>query len=90
MACRELVLLYVRNSKTQVGFCISKKVGNAVTRNRIKRRLKEAFTPQIPLIKTGLYVFVAREAAAKADYHRLEKSMQYLLRKQSLYRETLV
>lgn len=33
----------VASSKTRVGFAISKKVGNAVRRNRIKRILKEIF-----------------------------------------------
>ena len=52
-ACRELVLLFVRGSKLQVGFSVSKKVGKAVVRNRVKRRLREAFSPQIPNLKCG-------------------------------------
>ena len=86
-ACRELLLLFVRGSKLQVGFSVSKKVGKAVVRNRVKRRLREAFSPQIPNLKCGQYVFVAREAAARADFAHLQRSMCYLLRKQGLYRE---
>ena len=37
-----------------------------------------------------MYVVTAREASAQADYHRLEASLKYLLRKQGLYREESV
>lgn len=83
-ACRELVLLHVRNSRLQVGFAVSRKVGNSVTRNRIKRRLREQFRRLMPRVKSGLYVVVARQPAAAADYHALGGSLESLLRRQNL------
>ena len=87
-ACKDLVMLCVKSRRMQVGFSVSKKVGNAVVRNRTKRRLRECFRPYIGDVKTGLYVFVARPSAALATYSSLQKSMRYLLKKQGMLRET--
>ena len=85
-ACRELAAAFVRGPRLLVGFSVGKKVGNAVIRNRVKRRLRAAFRQEIPSLKSGLYVITAREAAAGASFASLRDSMRYLLRKQELYR----
>jgi len=84
---KEMSLIYVRAAKLQVGFSVSKKVGNAVVRNRVKRRMRECFRLQMHTLKNGFYVFTARPEAANASYQQLEKTMHYLLRRQGLYRE---
>ena len=88
MSAREISLIYVRAAKLQVGFSVSKKVGDAVTRNKVKRRLRECFRSQLPKLKNGFYVFSARPGAAQADFGTLYRSMRYLLKKQQLYKET--
>lgn len=59
-----LVVTYVRKNRlgiTQVGITTSKKIGNAVLRNRSRRVIREAFRQLSPQVKPGYdLVFVAR------------------------------
>jgi ribonuclease P protein component len=56
---------------------VSKKVGNAVIRNSVRRRLREAFRATRPaLLGSQDVVISARPAAAEATYEALENEFQ--------------
>ena len=66
----------------RVGFSVSKKVGNAVTRNRVKRRMRAAFQALMPQVRHGCrLVFVARPACADRSYADIYRDMAKLLKR---------
>ncbi len=90
VACRELVLIYAKNRSdmVHVGFSVGKKLGNSVVRNRVKRRLREAFRPNLPLLLPGFdLIVIARAAARGAPFSSLADSLRYLLRKAGLFQK---
>ena len=51
---------------------VSRRVGSAVTRNRVKRRLREIFRHELPGLKPGLWlVITAKPPAASASTEAL-------------------
>jgi ribonuclease P protein component len=70
----------------RIGFTASRKVGNAVARNRAKRRLRAAAAALLPLLgRTGHdYVLVARPATVTRPYNVLLADIAEALRKAHL------
>lgn len=82
-----LVYAKSRNVSVRVGFSVSKRVGNAVQRNRAKRRMRAALTPMIAHIAGGFNViFVAKPDVLEAPFAELQKQMETLLRRAELWR----
>ena len=62
------------------GFAVSRKVGTAVVRNRVKRYLREFFrTHRAQIDEDALIVVVARPAAANANFDQCVRAMRRLL-----------
>ena len=79
-AGKEIVLRALPNAldASRFGFVVSRRLGKATVRNRVKRRLREV-ARQTPVQPGWDIVVVARVPAAGADYQSLEKSVRTLL-----------
>jgi ribonuclease P protein component len=79
-----LVFVLARNETgaTRMGITASSKIGGAVARNRVKRRVREAFRRHRLLFPTGLdVVFIAKKSAVDADYEQVVREIETLCRK---------
>lgn len=67
----------------RLGFTTTKRLGNAVVRNRIRRRLREAARFALPCVarENYDYVVIGRPDAATIDFLQLQKEMTDGLRK---------
>jgi ribonuclease P protein component len=64
---------------TRVGLTVSSKVGNAVVRARIRRRLRELFRKRRAQLPAGLdLVLIARPGAAQRDFDALGRSFDLI------------
>ncbi|MDR0405187.1 MAG: ribonuclease P protein component [Clostridiales bacterium] len=68
------------------GITVSKKLGKAVKRNKVRRRVYEAFRLYEPSLKAGFdIVIVAKAAALGAEFERYHRVIGGMLRKADLF-----
>lgn len=79
-----VVVVYVRKNRMglrRVGITTSKKIGNAVQRNRARRVIREAYRQLLPYIRPGFdLVFVARGKTPFVKSTNVKKHMEKQLR----------
>lgn len=89
-ANRLLVIRYLANEldHTRFAFVVSKRVGNAVVRNKVKRRLREVVRTR-PLTAGWDAVFIARRGIERASFGEVSRAAWNLLRRSRIADEAL-
>lgn len=82
-----MVVFYKKNNLpyNRTGFLASKKVGNAVARNRARRLMKESVRTMKPISKTGFdIIFIARNTINNRKCADVKKSIEAAIKRTDL------
>ena len=90
-AANHQFVVYVKHSQAaeafRFGVSVSKKVGNAVVRNRMRRRVKEIVRRMEPQVKLRVdIVCIVRKPALELDHAALKKSIHHVFKRAELLR----
>ena len=86
-----IVLIYSKTKfkNFKVGFSVSNKIGKSVVRNKVKRRMREAFNQIAPLVNTKFnYIFVARDGIAEKSFLEIKDHMFNAVKKAELLNDS--
>lgn len=78
------LIVYVRRNgtdKTRIGISITKKVGDAVVRNKLKRRIREVSRVYLPNLRKGYdLIFIPKKNAVDLSFAELESAIMHIYR----------
>jgi len=82
------ILKIADDSCQRIGIVTSRRIGNAVIRNRVRRRLREIVRAARPRLISGLWlVIVAKVPSAAASFSALAEEWTQLARRGSILRD---
>ncbi|HHD82046.1 MAG TPA: ribonuclease P protein component [Campylobacterales bacterium] len=72
----QFVLFFqAQEEEYKIGIVASKKVGNAVQRNRAKRLLRAHFLHDIDTLRSGHYILVAKPNLLRSEYNKTKQEI---------------
>ena len=89
-ANRKFVVYQLENQQNhfRVGLSVSKKLGNAVTRNQIKRRIRHIIqNAKGSLVDHVDFVVIVRKGVETLEYAEMEKNLLHVLKLSKIYQE---
>lgn len=89
IANRKFVVYHlpIENPHVRIGLSVSKKLGNAVTRNRIKRRLRHILHEFLPALSSEDVVVIARKGVEELNYQEMKSNLLHVLKLATIYQE---
>lgn len=87
-ANRQFVIYYQENKldHMRLGISVSKKLGKAHERNRLKRYVRESFKTRKDFLKNYDIIIIVRPAAKGLSFLEFGSSIDHVLKKSKLYR----
>ncbi|WP_347548202.1 ribonuclease P protein component [Pseudalkalibacillus hwajinpoensis] len=91
-ANRQFVVYVLKRSdqpQFRIGLSVSKRIGNAVTRNRVKRLVRESFHQLSDQIKFPYdFVVIARKPASDMSFEEVKSSLMHVLNRAHVLKGT--
>ncbi|KHD45005.1 ribonuclease P protein component [Streptococcus hongkongensis] len=83
-ANRRFVIYFLNENNSQkhfrLGISVGKRIGNAVTRNAVKRKIRHVIMEFSESLKPTDFVIIARKGVEKLDYQEVKQNIKHVLK----------
>lgn len=88
-ANRKFVIHFLEKEQDhyRVGISVGKRIGNAVTRNAVKRKIRHVIMEFSDHLKRDDFIVIARKGVENLDYQEVKQNLQHVLKLANLLEE---